>query len=113
MTGVKQDQQALDPEPLFKYLRWHSPDATYEEWAERLNISTQGLRRWRDQGFIPVYSADRVAVKLGVFPACIWGDAYFDVPINEVATLNERERTKLRAAKSRRKRRLAAKQQTG
>lgn len=41
--------------------------------ARRVGVDRQSVYRWRKQG-LPLYSADRAAINLGVHPVLIWPD---------------------------------------
>jgi lambda repressor-like predicted transcriptional regulator len=45
------------------------------ELARRTGYTLRTIQRWRIDG-IPYWSADRVAIRLGIHPALIWTDWY-------------------------------------
>ena len=45
------------------------------ELARRTKYSVRTLHRWKHTG-IPLYAADRIAIRLGVHPSQIWTDWY-------------------------------------
>lgn len=45
--------------------------------ARSCDVSRETLLRWRRTGQVPVFAADRVAVRLGVHPAAIWGSHWW------------------------------------
>jgi hypothetical protein len=47
--------------------------------SEMIGISTRAITRWRTSGGIPWTSADEAAVALGLHPALVWGDAWWNV----------------------------------
>jgi hypothetical protein len=62
------------------------PTLPYEDYAAFIKIrginaydagsSGSMVKRWRERG-VPFATADTLAVKLGVHPSAIWGDAWF------------------------------------
>lgn len=75
LTADAQDSnkwgRKLPAEPLLTYVKTlqHKLDKTDERVIERAKAT----------GVVTIYSADRFAIKaLGVHPACIWGDEWFD-----------------------------------
>jgi hypothetical protein len=40
--------------------------------ALRCGVDRQTVHRWRKEGGIPIFAADRVAIRLGVHPLDIW-----------------------------------------
>ena len=45
--------------------------------AARMQVTDQTVVRWRREG-IPLYSADEIACKLGVHPAVIWKQDFYE-----------------------------------
>lgn len=57
------------------------PLLTYVKTLQRKlnNAQERVIERAKVTGVVTIYSADRFAIKaLGVHPACIWGDEWFD-----------------------------------
>ena len=55
-----------------------TPESATAELALRLDATRSAVHRWRKFG-IPVFSADKAAIALGVHPCLIWPE-WFDVP---------------------------------
>jgi hypothetical protein len=68
----------LDPRPIFDLLPGSSSDS---ELGERLEVDRLTIKRWR-QGTSRLYAAtaDRVALRLGLHPANVWGDDWWTAP---------------------------------
>ena len=87
MSGVAQPK--LDYESLETFLL--GVDADMRRWAntERrvaagavahaIGISTQTVYRWTRDG-VPLFNADRAAIRLGVHPVLIWPDFHKETP---------------------------------
>lgn len=53
-------------------------DEGSDSWvAERCGVSTRTVQRWRRGALLQVATADRVACELGMHPAEIWGDDWW------------------------------------
>lgn len=49
-------------------------------FADMIGVSTRNVSRWRkDEAGIPWPSADVAAIKLGLHPALVWGDEWWNV----------------------------------
>jgi hypothetical protein len=56
--------------------------------GELVGFDRREVSRWRIEGGIPIYQADRAAVALGLLPCQIWSDAWWaltDYPVGTVA----------------------------
>ena len=51
------------------------PASNLSELSRRTGYPLRTIQRWRVDG-IPYWSADRVAIRLGIHPALIWTDWY-------------------------------------
>lgn len=69
----------LDPAPILALVAGRSD----REISDRIGVSRRTVWRWR-QGVTLVYpaTADRVAVRLGLHPANVWGDDWWTQPVN-------------------------------
>lgn len=63
----------LPLEPLMR----HAHYATIPQLATALNMSPGALRAIRQRGGVPVHRADDLAIRLGLHPANVWGDAFY------------------------------------
>jgi hypothetical protein len=74
--------ELLDPGPLLALF----PGATDGEIADRTGVSRHTVLRWR-HGTTALYpaTADRIAVRLGLHPANLWGDAWWTGAAVDVA----------------------------
>ena len=48
--------------------------------ARRLALPRSTIYRWRREGGIPYYTADRIALRLGTHPVLIWPDYHQETP---------------------------------
>ena len=51
--------------------------ASQRELAETCGVSHDTVYHWTRNGGVPETQADRIAIRLGVHPSAIWGDAWF------------------------------------
>lgn len=42
--------------------------------ADLIGVAPASIHRWRKEGGIPLFSADRAACRLGIHPSLIWPD---------------------------------------
>lgn len=73
--------------------------ASLREISACSGISEAQLRRWSQRGEIPLLAADHAAIKLGVHPSVIWGDAWWEMAdrsIEHEAAVLERRRQRNR-----------------
>lgn len=82
MPPAKQPHLRCDV--LIAWVRERVPGATMNGIAEYLDVNARSLWRWALDD-IPFHTADAIAVRMGVHPAEIWGDAYWDQPVEEPA----------------------------
>lgn len=66
-------QHRLPTDPLFRFC---GTDMN-RHLAEHLGITENTVANWIRHGGVPDKYADHFAVKLGVHPSAIWGDAWF------------------------------------
>ncbi len=52
---------------------------TQRLFADMIGMTDRSVTRWMQDGRIPWSSADEAAVALGLHPALVWGDAWWDV----------------------------------
>ena len=45
--------------------------------ARWLEVPERTVSRWQEQGGMPLWTADRIAIRIGSHPALIWGDAFY------------------------------------
>ncbi len=66
--------ERLPAEPLKRALTWAMKchGFTWEELAERLGVTSRTLARCMQAKTIGVYSADRLAIRLGTHPVLLW-----------------------------------------
>lgn len=64
--------------PLDAYLRARFD--TDADTAAALGVKTDTVRGWRHRPSMTVFSADRLAVRLGRHPYDIWGWGWFEIP---------------------------------
>ncbi len=43
--------------------------------SEKLSVTSRTIQRWRQSG-IPIWEADRAAIRLGTHPAILWPDVF-------------------------------------
>lgn len=48
------------------------------ELAERTGVTDRSISRWHTTGAIPERAADLVATRLGLHPALVWGESWWD-----------------------------------
>ena len=68
-------QHRLPYEPLE---RMFNKEITGEDLSEITEVAESTVSNWKKHG-IPEPQADRVAVRLGLHPASIWGDQWWDL----------------------------------
>jgi len=68
-------QHRLPYEPLQKVF---NDEITTEDLAEVAEVTTNTILNWKKHG-VPEPQADRVAVRLGLHPASVWGDDCWSV----------------------------------
>lgn len=47
--------------------------ATDEQLARDVGSAVRSVGRWRRRGGIPLWEADRLAIRVGLHPAVVWG----------------------------------------
>ena len=88
-------QPTLPTATLFAWLDRTLPGASDGELATFLRCHRASICRWKRQGTITLWVADRIAIAAGSHPAEIWGAAYTAIPIDERLVHNVRERDEL------------------
>jgi hypothetical protein len=71
-------QRHLDFAALDAYLAGTGAPLSATELAQRLGHGRTVILRWRRDGTVPIYTADRIAIELGVHPVIIWQDFHHD-----------------------------------
>jgi hypothetical protein len=94
-------QAALPLDPLRKLAELkadlHAEDGrggfTERLFAEMLGTTAMSLNRWSKTGMVPWASADECAVALGLHPALVWGDLWWNVKgdFDKLAAAAERD----------------------
>lgn len=95
------NQPTLTADTLFAWLDRVLPGATDQELATFLRCHRASICRWKRQGTITLWVADRLAIAAGSHPAEIWGYEYTAIPINERLVYDTLERDRLDQAKKR------------
>lgn len=71
---------AVSKDPKFPLVNLYESFGTNRpserELADILGVERQTLRRWKETG-VPLLKADRLACKLGMHPAEIWGEDWW------------------------------------
>lgn len=72
---------SLPIEPLYNIAAGMSdnPRFTQAEFARMINVTQRAITRWKSAGGIPWTSADEAAIRLGLHPMLVWGDAWLNV----------------------------------
>lgn len=68
-------QHRLPYEPLEKMF---NNEITVEDLAEVAQVNIGTVHNWKKHG-VPEPQADRVAIRLGLHPASVWGDAWWSL----------------------------------
>jgi hypothetical protein len=68
-------QHRLPFEPLLKVF---NNEITVEDFAKVAEVTADTVWNWKKHG-VPEPQADRVAVRLGLHPASVWGDAWWSL----------------------------------
>lgn len=66
---------SFDPGPV---LARFGPDARDAEIAEACGVTRHAVAKWRHHGRMSQWTADRVAVALGLHPCLLWGDEWWE-----------------------------------
>jgi plasmid maintenance system antidote protein VapI len=66
-------QQRLDVQKLFRF----TGAANQTQLGEMVGVPERSVANWIKNGGVPDITADTVAIRLGVHPSAIWGDAWF------------------------------------
>lgn len=71
----------LSAKPLWDTLQIKYPRYSYKKLGIEIGFSPEAIRQWRDgKRRIKFVSGDKIAVSLGMHPAEIWGDEWWDIP---------------------------------
>lgn len=66
--------------PLYDHVAGRYPyPPDLHDLAHACGVTTRTVRRWRREDFIPEPAADRAATHLGLHPAHIWGDIWWNL----------------------------------
>jgi transcriptional regulator with XRE-family HTH domain len=89
-------QQVLPIKPLLDLTELLSPTDT----ASLCGVSRVTVYRWRrgESASIAVHDADRIAIRLGMHPAQLWGDDWWDIPAPTTDAERKRAWRQTRAA---------------
>jgi len=68
-------QHRLDLDKLMRF----TGAASNNDLGVKLGIPERTVAGWIKEGGVPDMSADNMAIKLGVHPSAIWGDAWFEL----------------------------------
>jgi hypothetical protein len=68
-------QQRLPIDPLLRFCKAYKQS----ELAKTIGVHSDTVANWIKYGGVPEMWADEAAIKLGVHPSAIWGDAWFDL----------------------------------
>lgn len=68
-------QHRLPFEPLHKVFNY---EITIQDLAKVIKVTDDTVWNWKKHG-VPEPQADKVAVRLGLHPASIWGDAWWSL----------------------------------
>ena len=74
-------QQRLDVQKLFRF----TGAVSQTQLGERVGVPERSVANWVKHGGVPDFTADTIAIRLGVHPSAIWGDAWFALAEQPVA----------------------------